>query len=305
MTPIEDVLVLGAGTMGREIALQCAMFGYRVSLYDIAAEPLREARAIIEVTARGLAGDYVGDSAAAICQRLYYTTDLEEAAATADLVSENAPEDLELKRRLFSQLGDVAAPHAIFTTNSSSLTPSMLAVATGRPDRFLALHFHKTVWITGVVDVMGHPGTSPEIVRTVTDFARSISQTPIVLAKETSGYVFNAMLQAYIGAALALWSEGVASVEDIDRAWMMAEQSDHGPFGVMDFIGIDTMRDIIRARGAANNDPAYAQAAERLTVEMVDQGLLGTKSGRGFYSYPNPAYAEPGFVGRAARKPRP
>jgi 3-hydroxybutyryl-CoA dehydrogenase len=301
--PIEEVLVLGAGAMGREIALQCAMFGYRVSLYDIAPEPLREARAIIEVTARRLAGGYVGDSAAVICKRLYYTDDLQEAAATADLVSENAPEDLDLKRELLGQLGALAAPHTIFATNSSSLTPSMLADATGRPERFLALHFHKTVWMTGVVDVMGHPGTAPEVVSQVTDFARSIGQTPIVLAKERSGYVFNAMLQAYIGAALSLWSEGVASVEDIDRAWMMAERSDHGPFGVMDFIGIDTMRDIIRTRAAANQDPAFAEAAERLSREMVDRGLLGMKSGRGFYTYPDPAYARPGFVGRTAETP--
>jgi 3-hydroxybutyryl-CoA dehydrogenase len=296
MPKIEDILVIGAGAIGCEIALQCAMFGYRVTLYDISAEILRERRAILEVLARKLAGSYVPDTAAAILERIYYTTDLEEAAATADLVSESAPEDPDLKRRLFARLGELAQPQAIFTTNSSSFPPSLFADASGRPDRFLALHFHKTVWIANLADVMAHPGTRPEVVEAVAAFARSIGQTPIVLAKESAGYIFNAMQRAYVGAALELWVDGVASFEDIDRAWMIAEGTDHGPFGVMDFIGLETVRQVMHWNGVRSNDPKYARGAETLQTRFIDKGHLGIRTGQGFYRYPDPAYRAPDFI---------
>ncbi|HEY2710734.1 MAG TPA: 3-hydroxyacyl-CoA dehydrogenase NAD-binding domain-containing protein [Caulobacteraceae bacterium] len=296
MSRIEEVLVVGAGSVGREIALQCAMCGYRVTVCDISREVLHEARAVIEMHARTLSPAYVPEPAAAILGRIYYTLDLEEALATADIVSESAPEDVVVKRALFARMGALAPPHTIFTTNSSSLTPSMIADATGRPDQFLALHFHKTVWVSNLVDVMPHPGTRPETIEAVTAFARSIRQTPILMAKERPSYVFNAMLEAYNGAALLLWHQGFVGFEDIDRAWMIAQCMDHGPFGGMDMIGIDTLYDVVRIHA----DAGYVEApaiAEHLKTEFLDRGLLGLKSGQGFYTYPNPSYRADSFLG--------
>lgn len=295
---IEEVLVLGAGTIGREIALQCAMFGYRTTLYDISRDALTEARAVIDIAVPTLAGTYVPDAAAAIRSRLYYTCDLEEASAAADLVSESVPEDPQIKGRVFAEVHAIAPAHAIFTTNSSSLTPSMYAAMSGRPERLLALHFHKTVWISNVVDVMPHAGTDPALVAVVAAFARSIGQIPIVLRKETQGYVFNSMLQAYMRQAMALWADDAATFEDIDRAWMIAERAEHGPFGAMDFIGLDTIYDIVR-HWAAVGDPVAAAAAKRLGDEFVRRGRLGAKSGLGFYRYPDPAFKDPAFVAAA------
>jgi 3-hydroxybutyryl-CoA dehydrogenase len=296
MTPIEEVLVLGAGGIGHEVALQCAMFGYRTTLCDISRDALQAAKAMIEMRAAALAGRYVPGRPRAIVGRIYFTLELEEAVASADLVSECAPENLELKRGLFARIGALAPPQTIFTTNSSTLVPSQMADATGRPDRFLALHFHKPLWVASLADVMPHPGTRPEVVETVVGFARSLRQRPLLLAKESPSYVFNAMMEAYNAAAFALWINEVASFEDIDRAWMIVQGAKHGPFGAMDAIGLDTMHDIARHRADTRNDVGAGIVAERLQRQFLDRGLLGVKTGRGFYGYPNPAFAAPEFL---------
>ena len=293
---IEEVLVVGAGVMGREVALQCAMFGYRTTVYDVSREALSEARAIIDLTMLDLAGTYVPDTASAIRSRLYYSRDLEEAAASADLVSENVPEDPELKAKVFAQLGAVAPPHAILTTNTSSIVPSVFAHASGRPERMVAMHFHKTVWISNIVDIMPHPGTNPALLEVLAGFARSIGQIPIVLQKEIRGYVFNSMQWAYLWQALALWSSGAASFEDIDRAWMIAERSGHGPFGAMDFVGLDTIHGVTAHWAEVLEDDIARTSGRKLKAELVDRGRLGVKTGVGFYRYPAPAFEDPRFI---------
>ncbi|MEO8115612.1 MAG: 3-hydroxyacyl-CoA dehydrogenase NAD-binding domain-containing protein, partial [Phenylobacterium sp.] len=217
-------------------------------------------------------------------------------SAAADLVSENVPEDPQIKGEVLARVHALAPARAILTTNSSSLIPSMFAAMTGRPERLLALHFHKTVWVSNVVDVMPHSGTNLKLVGVVTEFARSIRQIPIVLQRETQGYVFNSMLQAYMTAAMALWASGTASIEDIDRAWMVAERSEHGPFGAMDYIGLDTIYHIMKYWAEASKEPAVAVAATKLKAEFIDRGRLGAKSGLGFYRYPHPAFQDPLFL---------
>jgi 3-hydroxybutyryl-CoA dehydrogenase len=293
---IEEVLVLGAGAIGREVALQCAMFGYRTTLCDTDRDVLAQARVVLELLAPTLAGSYVADTAEQIRSRLYFTGDLEGAAGAADLVIENVPEDPELKGRVLGEVNALAPPHAIFATNTSSLAPSAFAAASGRPERLLALHFHKTVWISAIADVMPHPGTDPALVTVMADFARSIGQIPVVLKKEIRGYVFNSMLQAYMRQAMALWADGVASFEDIDRAWMVAERARHGPLGAMDFIGLDTVHDIFANWARIDADPLLRAGARRLKTEFLDRARLGLKCGRGFYDYPDPAFTDPAFV---------
>jgi 3-hydroxybutyryl-CoA dehydrogenase len=288
--------VLGAGAIGAEIALQCAMCGYRVSLFDPNAQALRAARARIEAHAFRLSGRYTPEPAKTILARLFCGSDLEEAAGAADIAIECAPEDIEVKRRLFAELGALAPPHAIFATNSSSIAPSAFADVSGRPEQFLALHFHKTVWISNLVEVMGHARTRADVVAKTTQFAKSLRQTTIVIGKETPSYVFNTMLQAYLGAALGLWCDGVASFEDIDRAWMIAERAPHGPFGVMDFVGIDIVAASMLARTDLSEDRRAALVLKRLDREFLVKGRLGVKTGAGFYNYPSPAYKDAGFI---------
>jgi len=175
----------------------------------------------------------------------------------------------------------------------------MFAQATGRPGQFAALHFHTYVWDSNVVDVMPHPGTTSETVELLVAFAGRIGQIPILLHKESGQYVFNALLGAWNSAALKLATDGVAAVEDIDRAWMAIMKAPIGPFGVMDIVGLKTVWDITQYWATATSD-AQLQANANFVKQYVDQGWLGVKTGRGFYTYPDPAYARGGFLTEAA-----
>ena len=290
---IQKVLVIGAGTMGGQIALQCAMHGCDVTLYDVSAAALEKGMDRVRGYARRLAAE--GRADAGTLGRLTATGDLPAAAAAADLVSESVPEDPALKGRVFAQLNDLCPPHTIFTTNSSTLLPSMFAAATGRPDRFCALHFHLPPWDANVVDVMAHAGTDAAVTAAVVAFARRIGQIPIVAKKESSGYVYNAMLSALNRAALTLAVEGVADVADVDRAWMGIMKMPIGPFGIMDAVGLDTVWRITEYWAGVTGDPQLRANATFLQ-DYLDRGRLGLKSGGGFYDYPNPAFGRPGFL---------
>jgi 3-hydroxybutyryl-CoA dehydrogenase len=297
---IKRVLVIGAGTMGQQIALQCAMHGYDVTLYDVAPAALERARAQIQAYASHLAqsGRLTAAEAQAAVARIGATTD-PAAAADCDLVSESVPEDPALKGRVFAQFSALCPARTIFTTNTSTLLPSMYAKATGRPAQFAAMHFHGYVWDSNVTDVMPHPGTAPEVVALLRDFALSIGQIPIVLQRESSSYVFNAMLNAVNSAAMHLVASGIASVEDVDRAWMAVMKTPIGPLGILDMVGLDTAWDITEFWATTLGDPQIRQNAD-LLKGYVDRGWLGLKAGRGFYQYPDPAFARPDFLTRGA-----
>lgn len=292
-TEINHILIIGAGTMGGQIALQCAMHDLNVSLYDNSAANLETGLARVRSYVRHLTAE--GRTTAAVLDRITPVTDLAAAAATADLISESVPEDPALKGRVFAELNALCPSRTIFTTNTSTLLPSMFADAGGRPERLLALHFHLPVWIANVVDVMPHPDTDPTVVVAVEAFARRIGQIPIVIHKEQPGYVFNTMLNALLGAALELAANGVAGVEDIDRAWMGIMKTPTGPFGIMDAIGLDTVWKITDFWARRTNDPQM-RANANFVREYLDRGRMGQKGDRGFYDYPEPAFRQPGFV---------
>jgi 3-hydroxybutyryl-CoA dehydrogenase len=294
---IHQVLIVGAGTMGQQIGLQCALHGYRVVYYDIAPRQLEAAQAQVNAyAAHMLKAQRLSEAQAqAALARLTFTDQPGAAAAEADLLSESVPEDPALKGRVLAQFNALCPPGALFTTNTSTLIPSMFAAATGRPAQFAALHFHSPVWVSNVVDVMPHAGTAPETVETLIAFARRIGQIPIVLKQESHAYVFNALLNALSGAALKLAASGVASVEDVDRAWMGVMKTPIGPFGILDVVGLKTAWDITQFWATALGDPQL-QANADFIKRYVDQGHLGVPTGQGFYRYPGPAFQRPGFL---------
>ena len=218
---IRRVLILGAGTMGQQIGLQCAMHGYDVVYYDISQEILDKSLKRIEKLGSWYAsiGRLTDEQLKQSLARISATTDPTEAASEADIINESVPENPEIKAKVFAQFNVLCPEHTIFTTNTSMLIPSMIADATGRPDRFAALHFHD-LRSTNVVDVMPHPGTSDEATDLIRKFAKSIGLIVITLKRENHGYVFNTMLGDLFMSALKLASRNVAAVEDIDRAWM-------------------------------------------------------------------------------------
>lgn len=293
---IRRIFIVGAGTMGQQIALQCATHGLEVVVYDVSREALDSASARIA----GYGAQLVSQARLTPVQlqsalpRISFSNRPEDAA-TADLLSESVPEDPKLKAEVFARFNAVCPPHTVFTTNTSTLVPSMFAEATGRPGQFAALHFHQYVWDSNLVDIMPHPGTAPETVQVLHAFAKRIGQIPLIFKKESPKYVVNAILGAINDVALRLVADGVAAVEDVDRAWMTVMKAPLGPFGGLDVVGLDTVWHIIRASCPAGEAPERDPRA-RLIKDYVDKGWLGVKSGRGFYTYPNPAYTQPGFL---------
>ena len=294
---VRRIAIVGAGTMGQQIGFQCAGHGYEVVIYDTDPAALEAASRRIDAYAKDLedGGLITPELRSSAQERIALTSDLAEAAWDADLLSEAIPEDPDLKGRVLAEWDAACPSRTIFMTNTSTLLPSQFAHASGRADRVLALHFHLPVWVNNLADVMPHPGTAPEVTRLVVAFARRIGQVPIELRREHNGYVFNSMYGALNTAAIALAQQGVASIEDIDRAWMHVTKAPVGPLGALDAVGLDTTWSITDYWARRLGDAQLRANAEFLKA-YVDRGDLGVKSGRGFYGYPDPAYAQPGFI---------
>ncbi len=296
---IRKILVVGTGTMGQKIAFQCARYGYDVVAYDPVSKSLENAKQKIPALAENLIGkqEMTREAANATLSRITYTSNPEDGA-DADLLSESVFEDVELKKKVFSQFNRICKPKTIFTTNSSTLLPSMYSEATGRPAQFSALHFLGVVE-NRLVDIMPHPGTSPETVELLVDFAKTINQVPLVLSKEFPGYVSNAIIGAMCDKAVQIaLVEKIVSVEDVDRAVMIHLNSAIGPFGLWDFVGLDTVWHVAQAAAKQSGDPGGQRFCDMLKREYIDKGWLGVKSGRGFYTYPDPIFKRPEFVGK-------
>lgn len=302
---VRRVTIVGAGTMGQQIGFQCAGHGYDVVLYDIDPAVLEAASGRIDTYAEMLqtGGVITSEVAASARARITVTADLQTAARDADLLSEAVPEDPELKGRVLAEFNAACPRRTIFMTNTSTLLASQFARVSGRGDRLLALHFHLPVWINNLADVMPHPGTAPEVTQLVLVFADRIGQVPIELRREHHGYVFNAMYSALNREAITLAQQGVASIEDIDRAWMHVTKAPVGPLGALDAIGLDTVWTITDYWARELNDEQL-RANARFLRAYVDRGDVGVKSGRGFYTYPDPAYSQPGFIQTPATGPQ-
>jgi 3-hydroxybutyryl-CoA dehydrogenase len=296
---IKRVLILGAGTMGQQIGLQCAMYGYDVVYYDLSQEILDSALKRVAKLGSGYVskGRLTEEGLHQALERITATPDPAKAAQDVDLVSESVPEDPELKGRVFCRFHMLCPERTVFTTNTSMLVPSMFAEATGRPEKLVALHFHD-LKANNIADVMPHPGTDPEVTQVAHDFAVSVGQIVIMLHREHSGYVFNSMLSSLFSSALTLASRNIATVEDIDRSWMGVMHTSMGPFGIMDQVGLSTVW-IITDYWAKKTGDAQAQANADFLKQYVDKEHMGFKTGQGFYSYPNPAYKDRKFLPEA------
>lgn len=284
---INNVTVLGTGVLGSQIAYQTAYSGFEVTAYDISDEIVKTARhRFAELAARyeREVEDARNGRAQAALARIRYSSSLADAVRDADLVIESAPELLDVKREIYKQLAPLVPEKTIFATNSSTLLPSALADATGRPDRFLALHFANEIWIHNIAEIMGHPGTDPAVYDAAVEFARRIGMEPIKLHKEQSGYVVNSLLVPFLTAAQTLVVKGVADPETIDKTWRIATGAPSGPpsgpLQMLDIIGLNTAYHI-----AAVGDEQARANANYLKEHYIDQGKLGQASGEGFYKY--------------------
>ncbi|QRY52870.1 3-hydroxyacyl-CoA dehydrogenase [Mycolicibacterium septicum] len=280
---IKTVTVLGTGVLGSQIAFQSAFKGFTVTAYDIDDKVLETAKDRFEKLAETYANevpDARDGKAQEALARLTLTSDLAAAVADADLVIEAIPEILDLKRETYQKLGELAPAKTIFATNSSTLLPSDLKDSTGRPDKFLALHFANRVWQFNTAEIMGTTDTDPAVFAEVVEFAKAIGMVPIELHKEKAGYVLNSLLVPFLNAAAELAAGGYADPSAVDDTWRIATGAPVGPFQIYDIIGLTTPYNIM-----ANGDAEDQKLAAWLKANYIDKGKLGLATGEGFYKY--------------------
>jgi 3-hydroxybutyryl-CoA dehydrogenase len=283
---ITTVGIVGLGTMGAGIAEVVARHGYQVIALEMDPDALERGRArIVGSTARAVSrGKLSAEEQDALLARVSFSTDL-GSLAQADLVVEAISESLELKTALFRQLDEITAPHAILATNTSSLSVTDISVATARPAQVVGIHFFNPAPVQAFVEIVRTVVSSQEIVDEAVAFATSLGKEPVVVG-DKAGFIANALLFGYLNHAVSMYESRYASREDIDAAMKLGCGYPMGPLMLLDLIGLDTAYEIL--------DTMYKQGRDRLHApspilkQMVTAGLLGRKSGRGFYSYESP-----------------
>jgi 3-hydroxybutyryl-CoA dehydrogenase len=282
--PFKTIGVVGSGTMGSGIAQVAAQKGFEVILYDVKNEFLDRAFTRIRTfLADGeKRGKVTPEEAQAVEENLNSTTEI-KAVAQVDLLIEAIPEDMALKRQLFQALDESAFEHTVFASNTSSLSITGLAGAVQRPAQFAGLHFFNPVPLMKLVEVIEGQRTSAETVQRLMAFSEALGKVP-VRAKDTPGFIVNRVARPFYGEAFRLLGERVASVETLDTILKQAGGFRMGPFELIDLIGMDVNFAVTQSVYQATfQEPRYRP--HPIQQRMVEAGLLGRKSGEGFYKY--------------------
>ncbi|MGH3824702.1 MAG: 3-hydroxybutyryl-CoA dehydrogenase, partial [Pseudonocardiaceae bacterium] len=283
MTPIKTVGVVGMGTMGAGIAEVLARTGLEVMAAELDEHGVARGRRHLEhSTGRALERGKLDETARGeLLNRITFTTTLADLA-DVDLVIEAVPERLDLKARIFTELDGLVRSEVVLASNTSSLSITQLAARTKRPDKVVGLHFFNPAPVLKLVEVVRTVVTDPQVIDDVTALAESLGKTPVVVG-DRAGFIANSLLFGYLNHAARMFEERYATREDLDTAMRLGCGYPMGPLALLDLIGLDTAYEIL--------DALYRQSRDRLHApvpvlkQMITAGLLGRKSGRGFYTY--------------------
>ena len=280
---MKKVVVIGGGTMGLDIAQVFARKGFDVVVRDIKDEIIQASEARLNKGLDKLVAKGKMDEAGkqAILDKMSFTTDL-NAAADADLVVEAAIENLEIKKSIFAELDAICKPETILASNTSSISITAIAAATKRPDRFIGMHFFNPATVMKLVEVIRGANTSDETYKAIYDLSVEIGKEPVEV-NEAPGFVVNKILIPMINEACDLLYTGVATAEGIDTAMKLGANHPMGPLALGDLVGLDVCLAIMETLYNETGDSKYRPAL--LLRKMVRGGLLGKKSGKGFYDY--------------------
>ncbi len=293
---VRKVAVIGEGTLGVQIALMAAHYGNQVKTFDSDeksfARVLQLIRQRIANSGRKTLPPFENlEEGAGKVQRC---ASLREAVADSHLVIEAIPERMEVKRELFQKLDRLAPREAIFATNSSSIPVSRIESATTRPGKCLNIHFYSPDLGRNIVDLMGGTRTSRETMQAGEEWILSIGCVPLKVKKELLGFCFNRIWRAIKCEALHMWGGGYVDFRDIDRGYMIWNGVSQGPFALMDQVGLDVVYGIEMVYYEESKDPK--DYPPETLKEMIERNELGVKTGKGFYTYPNPEYKNPDFL---------
>jgi len=283
---VTKVAVLGAGLMGHGIAQVAAQAAKsEVYLTDVKQELLDKGLKMIDDSLGRFVrkGELTENDRVEIKKRIHATLSLKEAVREADLVIEAAPEEAQLKCRLLSEVDKIAPQRTIIASNTSSISITVLAAATKRPERFCGMHFFNPPQLMKLVEIVRGVKTSDETVQIVKAFAEKMGKDTVIVKKDMPGFIVNRILIPALNEAIFLVQEGVAEPADIDKAIKLGLNWPMGPLTLLDYIGLDTTLSIANVLSEDTGDPKYR--ASSLLRQMVRAGLLGRKTGKGFYDW--------------------
>ena len=282
---IKKIAVLGAGLMGHgitQVAAQVAQ--YQVYVRDIKQEFLDNGMKMINDSLQRFVkkGEMTETQMREILSRIHPTLDLKEAVSDADLVIEAVTENPELKKKVLAEADAAAKPEAIIASNTSSISISEIAAATKRPEKFAGMHFFNPPQLMKLIEIIRGARTSDETLNTIVEVTKKMGKEPVVVKKDVAGFVVNRILIPALNEAINLVNEGVATPEDIDKAIKLGLNWPMGPLTLLDYVGLDTTLSITEVM-VKEIDPKYQ--ASPLLRQMVRAGLLGRKTGKGFYDW--------------------
>ncbi|WP_062232248.1 3-hydroxyacyl-CoA dehydrogenase family protein [Fictibacillus sp. FJAT-27399] len=282
---VQQITVLGAGEMGHQIAMLCALGGFETVIQDVQELALSKAESKLNAimdkwVTKGKLSD---DQKEAAFQRLRFTTSFEDAVRNTDFVIEAVVEKLDVKREVFAKLEQLAPEHTIFATNSSTIVNSLIASETNRAEKVVNMHFFFPPLVMDCVEVVMSDQTSEETAQLTMEICKRINRTAVLLKKEISGFIANRILGALQKEAVYLYEQGIADYKDIDIICRKALNHPIGPFELMDLSGIDVGYYVMEQRYKETGDPEDKPFA--CIEEKVKQGHLGRKTGKGWYNY--------------------
>ena len=281
---MKNVSVIGAGTMGNGIAHVFAQNGFKVSIVDVSLAQLDKAIGNISKNfdrqiAKGTATE---DQKKTALANISISSNMGEGVKNAELIVEAATENIELKLEIFEQLDKFAPKEAILATNTSSISITKIAAATGRAGKVIGMHFMNPVPVMKLVEIINGYATTKEVTETIVDLSKQLGKVPCVV-NDYPGFIANRILMPMINEAIYSLYEGVAGVEEIDTVMKLGMAHPMGPLQLADFIGLDVCNSILNVLHDGFGNPKYAPCP--LLVNMVTAGKLGVKSGEGFYKY--------------------
>ena len=316
----KKVVVAGGGVLGSQIAFQSAYSGFDVTILireDDSKEELNKKLDTLHTTyletieqmdvnnpetwARGIADinkfdkDECINKANNALESIKVVIDQAKALENADLLIESITEKLDVKNKFYKEISNLLPEKTVIVTNSSTLLPSKMAKATGRPEKYLAMHFANAIWKNNIAEIMGHDHTDEKYFNEISEFAKAIKMIPLEAKEEKSGYLLNSMLVPFLLSAMDLLANGVSDAETIDKAWTLGTGAPQGPFQILDVVGLITAKNIVEQYQKVPNifDPLLKKmmlpynfdGMLRILNEYIDAGKLGKQTGEGFYKY--------------------
>lgn len=309
---MKNIVVAGGGVLGSQIAFQTAFKGFNVTIWLRSEGSIGRAKPKLErvkniylttleqmktdpsaycngfTDKKDLTDDEIDElknKAELAYDNITLTTSYAEAGNDADLIIEAIAEDPKQKIPFYQELAKNIPDKTIIVTNSSTLLPSAFAEYTGRPEKYLALHFANSIWKNNTAEVMGHAGTDQKYYDIVVDFAEKIGMVPLQLKKEQPGFILNSMLVPFLNAAEMLYAKGVADPETIDKTWVLATGAPIGPFRILDIVGLTTAYNIVIMNPNASDIETIEGKIAAMLKEKIDAGKTGINAGEGFYKY--------------------